>query len=85
MKRDFPYAIVVILACVIFAVGVMLWSMGDSGRERDVTAGENTSGQTTGMAPPRSDAAPAPAPTAPRNDPAADSARTPEGPLNKSR
>ncbi|MGY2907619.1 flagellar basal body-associated protein FliL [Bradyrhizobium sp. URHC0002] len=75
MKRNVSYAIIIPIAVVCFAVVLMLWSM----------AGTNGGGTTTGSAYTRPNEMPVQAPTAPSNDTAADSARTPNTPLNKSR
>jgi len=80
MKRNVPYAIIIPIAAVCFAVVLMLWSMaGTNG------GGGTRSGETTGSAYTRPNEMPVQAPTAPSNDTGADSARTPNTPLNKSR
>jgi hypothetical protein len=80
MKRNVPYAIIIPIAVVCFVVVLMLWSMaGTNG------GGDTRSGETTGSAYTRPNEMPFQAPTAPSNDTAADSARTPNTPLNKSR
>jgi len=79
MKRNIPYGIIVPIVVVCFAVALMLWSMAG-------TSGGGGQQQTTtgrGFAPSNEPAVPAP--TLPSNDAAADSARTPGTPLNKSR
>jgi hypothetical protein len=79
MRRNVPYALIIPIAVVCFAVALMLWSMaGTSG------GGGTKSGETTGSAYTRPNEMPVRAPTAPSNDTAADSART-NTPLNKSR
>jgi hypothetical protein len=79
MKRNVPYAILIPIGVVCFAVILMLWSLaGTSG-------GSGDQPKETGSAFTRSNEQPVPAPTAPSNDTAADSARTPNTPLNKSR
>jgi hypothetical protein len=80
MKRNVPYAIIVPIAVVCFAVVLMLWSMAGTNGD-----GGTRSGETTGRAYTHSNEMPVQAPTAPSNDTGADSARTPNTPLNKSR
>jgi hypothetical protein len=80
MKRNVPYAIVIPIAVVCFAVMLMLWSMaGTSGGRDDRRAADFAGSQS------RSNQEPVRVPTMPSNDTAADSARTPNTPLNKSR
>jgi hypothetical protein len=78
MRRNVPYAIIIPIAVVCFAVVLMLWSMAGTG------GGGTKAGETTGSAYTRPNEMPVRAPTAPSNDTAADSART-DTPLNKSR
>jgi hypothetical protein len=79
MRRNIPYAMLVPIAVVCFAVVLMIWSLaGTSGGRPD------RSTTTTGSASSRTNEQPARVPTAPNNDTAADSARG-SGPLNKSR
>jgi len=79
MRRNVPYAVIVPIVMVCAAVALMFWAMqGTSG-------GGTRTGETTGLTYTRpNNADVVPAPTAPSNDTAADSART-SGPLNKSR
>jgi hypothetical protein len=81
MRRNVPYAIIIPIFVVCFAVVLMFWAMQGTNGGR----GEIQAGQTTGSANIRSNAEPVAAPTTPSNDTAADSARTPNSPLNKSR
>ena len=79
MKRDIPYAIIVPIAMVCFAIVLMISAMsGTSGVRSD-----DSSRTTTGAATQSTETA-VRVPTAPTNDAASDSART-SGPLNKSR
>jgi hypothetical protein len=78
MKRNIPYALIVPIAVVCFAVALMMWSM----------AGTSSGGgqqQTTGRGFATSNEPAVRVPTIPNNDTASDSARTPGTPLNKSR
>jgi hypothetical protein len=79
MKRNVPYAIILPIAVVCFAVVLMIWAMsGTSGGGPDNASAPSsaTTGRTTEHV--------TRAPTAPSNDTASDSARI-SGPLNKSR
>jgi hypothetical protein len=80
MRRNVPYAIIIPIAVVCFAVVLMLCSM--AGTKGD---GATRPSDKTGSAYTRPNELPVQAPTAPSNDTAADSARTPNTPLNKSR
>jgi hypothetical protein len=80
MKRNVPYAIIIPIAVVCFAVVLMLWSLaGTNG------GGATRPGETTGSAYTRPNEMPVQAPTTPGDDRSADSARTPNTPLNDSR
>jgi len=78
MRRNVPYGVIVPIVVVCVAVALMFWAM------RGTSGGGTRSGETTGIAYTRPNTDVVPAPTAPSNDTAADSART-SGPLNKSR
>jgi len=80
MKRDVPYAMIIPIAVVCFAVILMLWAMAGTN-----SGGRTRSGETTGSAYTRPNEMPVQAPTAPSNDTAADSARTANPQLNKRR
>jgi len=87
-RANRPYAILIPIVVVAFAVALMIWSLtdthGPSGASRQATSGQQTTGsQTTGSAS-RTNQPAATAPTAPTNDAASDSARS-NAPLNKSR
>jgi hypothetical protein len=79
MKRDVPYAIMLPIVVVCFAVVLMIWATsGTSGGRSDNVAG------TTGAASTPPTVSAVRVPTGSNNDTAADSART-TSPLNKSR
>jgi hypothetical protein len=78
MKRNVPYAIVLPVAVVCFAIVLMIWAMsGTSGGRSD-----NVSGNPSSATRQSSENA-VRVPTVPSNDTASDSARG-SGPLNKS-
>ena len=81
MKRNVPYAIILPIVVVCFAVVLMIWSMaGTSGG-----GASNETRVTTGAAPSQVNGGAVRAPITPSNDTAGDSARTSAGPQNKSR
>jgi hypothetical protein len=83
-RRNVPYAIIVPVVVVCFAVFLMFWAFyGTSGPNQQSSTRQQQS-TTTGQAPARQTNQPVQAPTAPSNDAASDSARGQE-PLNKSR
>lgn len=87
VRANRPYAILIPIVVVAFAVALMIWSLADthgpSGPSRQATSGQQTTdGQTTGSASRNNQPATA-APKAPTNDAGSDSARS-NGPLNKS-
>jgi hypothetical protein len=81
MNRDVPYVALFIFAAVSAAIALMIWAMAGTsgGRVRERTAQVKQSQQL------RPSESRVPAPTAPNNDAAADSARTSPGPENRSR
>jgi len=83
VRANRPYAIIIPIAVVAFAVVLMIWSLagthGPSGPSRQAT----TDQQTTGSAASRNSQPAAAAPTVPSNDAASDSARGGQAPLNK--
>ena len=83
VRANSPYAILIPIVVVAFAIVLMIWSLADthgpSGPSRQATSGQ----QTTGNAASRSSQPAVAAPTAPANDAASDSARS-SAPLNKS-
>jgi hypothetical protein len=82
MKRNVPYAIILPIVVVCFAVMLMIWSMaGTSGGG----GGQEHPSSTTGNSSSQPNASPVRVPSVPNNDAGADSARTGNGPLNKSR
>jgi hypothetical protein len=82
MERNVPYAVIVIIAAVGFAVILMFWAIeGTSGGRRAMETTTRQTG-TTGSASRQSTETPAP--TAPNNDTAWDSWRGPKGPVNGS-
>jgi len=84
LRASRPYAILIPIVAVVFAVALMIWSLADthgpSGPSRQATSGQ----QTTGSAASRNNQPATAAPTAPSNDAGSDSARS-NAPLNKSR
>ena len=81
MKRDIPYAIILPIVVVCFAIVLMIWAMtGTSGgRVRSATD------RTTGTVPTGANQDAIRAPLIPNNDTASDRARAASGPENKSR
>jgi len=81
MNRNMPYAIILPIVVVCFAVMLMIWSMaGTSGG-----GGQDQPSGTTGKSSSQPNASAVRVPSVPNNDTGADSARTGNGPLNKSR
>jgi hypothetical protein len=80
MPRNVPYAVIVPIVVICFAVALMFWAMGGTSG-----GGSTRTGETTGSASTRPTTDAVRAPVMPSNDTAADSARTPNTPLNKSR
>ncbi|WP_407154214.1 hypothetical protein [Bradyrhizobium sp. STM 3557] len=88
MRASRPYAILIPIVVVVFAVALMIWSLADthgpSGPSRQATGGQQSTGsQTTGSAS-RNNQPSSAAPPAPANDAGSDSARG-NAPLNRSR
>ena len=81
MKRDIPYAIILPIVVVCFAIVLMIWAMAGTsgGRVRSATD------RTTGTVPTGSNQNAIRAPLLPNNDTASDGARAASGPENKSR
>ena len=79
MRRNVPYAVIVPIVMVCLAVVLMFLAMSGSG------GGGTRTGETTGAASTNPGTEPVRVPTVPNNDTAADSARTPDTPLNRSR
>jgi hypothetical protein len=79
MRRNVPYAVIIPIVVVCVAVALMFLAM------RGTSGGGAGNGETTGIAYSRPNTDAVRVPTTPSNDTAADSARTPDTPLNKSR
>lgn len=78
MERDVPYGLIVIIAAVAFAIGLMIWAIeGTSGaRQTAETTPHQTT--TTGSTSRQPNATPVPAPTEPGDDHASYSWRGPD-------
>jgi hypothetical protein len=81
MKRDVPYAIILPIVVVCFAMVLMIWAMAGTSGARVRSATD----RTTGTVPTRSNQNAIRAPLIPNNNTASDSARAASGPENKSR
>jgi hypothetical protein len=79
MKRNVPYAIILPIAVVCFAVVLMIWAMSGTSGGRPDNASTTSNATTT-----RTTENAIRPPAVPSNDTAGDSARI-SGPLNKSR
>jgi hypothetical protein len=83
MKRDLPFAIAVPIVVVFFAAILMIWAM--SGATVSRVESQRAMANTTGTAAKRSNDNAVPAPAAPSNDRAGDSAWGTKGMESKSR
>jgi hypothetical protein len=81
--RDIPYAIMVPIVVICFAMILMIWAMSGTNGGRLESQGPTAS--TTGTASPRPSGNAVRAPAASGNDTAGDSARATKGLENKSR